>query len=639
MGRHDVQKTENAEELRLFARALLRDLRAFEKMLDQGLFETEVRRIGAEQEMFLVDQEFRPAMTAMEILDLVDDPHFTTELGLFNLECNLDPITLGNSALRNLETQLNELLTKVKEAAQQVDTEVLLTGILPTLEKADLTLDNMTPKPRYAALNEAMNRMRGERYHLYIKGRHELNVTHDNVMLEACNTSFQVHFQVKPESFARLYNIAQTVAAPVLAAAVNSPLLFGRQLWRETRIALFQQSVDTRSPAGHMRQLPSRVSFGRRWVDESVAEIYKEDISRFRILMSTEVAEDPFEVLDRGEAPRLAALCLHNGTIYRWNRPCYGISSNGTPHLRIENRVLPSGPSPIDEIANAALWFGLMNGIDKLYSDVTRIMDFDVARENFVSACRHGLTAHFDWPDRQDVSAQALLLEELIPLAREGLKDLRIDSSDVDRYLGVIEERVERLRTGASWLVDSYSNMKAEGNRAECLSALVAATLSRQRTGKPVHTWDPAALWEAGESRRYYARVGQLMTTDLFTVNQDELVDVVACVMNWHHIRHVPVEDGDHRIVGLVTHRSLLRLLAENAASNEGQQPVPVSQIMHKEVVTVSPDTPTLEAIRIMKERKISCLPVVDQRQRLVGIVSERDFMAIADHLVEAYLS
>jgi len=639
MGRHDVQETSNGEELRLFSRSLLRDLRAFEQMLDEGLFETEVRRIGAEQEMFLVDHDFRPALNAMEVLELIDDPHFTTELGKFNLECNLDPITLGDQALRKLETQLTEFLAKARDAARQLDSEVILCGILPTLEKSDLTLENITPMARYHALNEAMNRMRGQKYHLYIKGRHELNITHDNVMLEACNTSFQVHFQVKPENFARLYNIAQAVAAPVVAVAVNSPLLFGRQLWRETRIALFQQSVDTRSPAGHMRQLPSRVSFGRQWIRESVAEIFKEDISRFRVLLSTEIDEDPFAALAQGRAPKLAALALHNGTIYRWNRPCYGISSNGTAHLRIENRVLPSGPSPIDEIANAALWFGLLNGADELYGDVTRVMQFDTARENFVAACRRGMAAHFNWPDREaDISAQDLLLEELLPLARGGLKGLAIDSSDIDRYLGIIEERVKSLRTGAQWAVDSYSAMKEEGNRSECLSALVAATLSRQRTGKPVHTWDPAALWEAGESRRYYARVGQLMTTDLFTVNQDELVDVVACVMNWHHIRHVPVEDDDHLVVGLVTYRSLLRLLADNLSS-EKQEPVPVSQIMHRKVITAHPETPTLEAIRTMKQHKISCLPVVDQRGRLVGIVSERDFMAIADHLVEAYLS
>ena len=636
MGEQKVQHAKNGDELRLFTRKLLRDLNAMEKMLDEGVFETEVRRIGAEQEMFLVDESWQPALNGPEILEQLDDPHFTTELGRFNLECNLDPITLGDHALRRMEVQLNELLDKVRSVAREMGSEVVLSGILPTLEKSDLTLDNMTPRNRYFALNEALNRMRGERYRLYIKGRHELNITHDNVMLEACNASFQVHFQVKPENFAQLYNVAQVVAAPVLAAATNSPLLFGRQLWRETRLALFQQSVDTRSPAGHMRQLPARVSFGRKWVDESVVEIFKEDISRFRVLMSIEVDEDPFQVLEQGGAPRLSALCLHNSTIYRWNRPCYGIS-HGKPHLRIENRVLPAGPSPLDEMANAALWFGLLNGLSRLYQDVTRVMDFDMTRENFVAAGRRGLGAHFNWLDRENVPAQQLLLDELLPLARDGLEDLAIDSSDVDRYLGVIQERVHSLRTGSQWLIDSYVNTKSESNRAESLAALVAATVNRQRTGRPVHTWEPAALWEAGESRQFYSQVGQLMTTDLFTVNQDELVDIVACVMNWHHIRHVPVEDDDHLLVGLVTYRALLRLLAENSA-NRDQAPVPVSQIMHTEITTVTPETSTLEAIRVMKKKKISCLPVVDKQSRLVGIISEQDFMTIADQLLEAYL-
>lgn len=637
MGEQQVHRVPDGEEIRLFSRKLLRDLRALETMLDQGLFETEVRRIGAEQEMFLVDRNWQPALNAVEILERVDDPHFTTELGRFNLECNLDPVTLGDHALRQMEEQLNGLLDKVREAARELDTEVVLSGILPTLEKSFLTLDHMTPRPRYFALNDAMNRLRGERYRLYIKGRHELNIAHDNVMLEACNTSFQVHFQVKPEHFARLYNVAQAVAGPVLSAATNSPLLFGRQLWRETRIALFQQSVDTRAPSGHMRQLPARVSFGRRWVEDSVLEIFKEDISRFRVLMSTEVDEDPFEALSAGEAPGLHALCLHNGTIYRWNRPCYGVN-HGRAHLRIENRILPAGPSSLDEVANAAFWFGLLNGLSLAYEDITKVMDFDVARENFVAAGRRGLEAQLYWLDREAVPAQELLLEELLPMAREGLDDLRIDSSDTDRYLGVIEERVRSRRTGSQWLIDSYRSTRNEGNRAECLSALVAATVNRQRSGKPVHSWEPAALWEAGESRKYYVRVGQLMTTDLFTVNQDELVDVVACVMNWHHIRHVPVEDDAHRLVGLVTHRALLRLLAESSGSGD-QAPVPVSDIMNTDVMTVTPDTPTLEAIRIMKRHKISCLPVIDEHGRLVGIVSERDFMSIADQLLESYLS
>ena len=637
MGEQQVKSQLDAEQLRLFSRKLLTDLRALETMLAEGLFETKVRRIGAEQEMFLVDRDWRPALVAPELLERIDDPHFTTELGRFNLECNLDAITLGGTSLREMERQLVVLLHKARMAAEELDTQVVLCGILPTLDKADLNLENMTPRPRYFALNEAMNRLRGERYHLHIKGRDEINVTHDNVMLESCNTSFQVHFQVKPENFARLYNVAQAVAAPVLAAATNSPMLFGRQLWRETRIALFQQSIDTRSPAGNLRMQSPRVSFGRRWVDESVVEIYKEDISRFRVIMSTEVDEDPFEVMENGMAPRLQALRLHNGTIYRWNRPCYGIS-HGKAHLRIENRILPAGPSPLDEVANATFWFGLLNGVSGLFPDVTSVMEFDVARENFVAAARLGLGAHLSWPERGNIPAQQLLLVDLLPVARQGLQDLDTDSSDIDRYLGVIEERVRSLRTGSQWQVDSYDAMKCDGSQAECLTAIVAATVSRQLSEQPVHTWELASLEEAGDGKKHHQRVGQLMTTDLFTVNQDELVDIVACVMNWHHIRHVPVEDNLHRLVGLVTHRSLLRLLADNAAGKE-QRPVPVSEIMTTDLVTADPTMSTLDAIRLMRDRRVSCLPVVDKRTRLIGIVTERDFMSIAGQLLEAYLS
>ncbi len=639
MGEQKVSREEDSAALRLFARRLLTDLRALERMLDEGIIESDVNRVGAEQEMFLVDRDWQPAPVALEVLERIDDPHFTTELGRFNLECNLDPIPMGGDTLRRLEAQLEELVGAAQRAAGDVDAAVVLSGILPTLEKSDLSLANMTPRPRYHALNQAMTRLRGERYELRLKGRDEIHITHDNVMLEACNTSFQVHFQVSPSNFARLYNIAQAVAAPGLAAATNSPLLFGRQLWRETRIALFQQSIDTRSATGHLREQSPRVSFGRQWVDDSVLEIFREDVSRFRVLLAADVEQDPFEELAHGRPPRLEALRLHNGTIYRWNRPCYGIS-NGRPHLRIENRILPAGPSILDEVANAALWFGLLSGVSRTVGDVTRVMDFEVARENFVAAARLGLGAHFRWPGRHHVSAQELLLEELLPLAREGLQMVEVDSSDADRYLGVIEERVRSLKTGSQWLIDSLAALKTEGpgKQPECLAALVAATAARQSQRRPVHEWEPAALAEAGGRRRHFRRIEQLMTTDLFTVNQDELVDIVACVMNWHHIRHVPVEDNLHRLVGLVTHRALLRLLGEGLA-RDGSQAVPVSQIMETKVVTVRPETSTLEGIRLMRKHKISCLPVVDRRNRLVGIVTERDFMSIAAELLEAHLS
>jgi CBS domain-containing protein/gamma-glutamylcysteine synthetase len=636
MGVNEVERELDAERLRQFTKKLLNDLRAIEKMLEAGAVESGVRRIGAEQELFLVSGRWGPAANNLDILaDLADDDHFTTELGRFNLEFNLDPMMWGGDCLSQMEGQLQRLLARVREAAAKHGTEVVMTGILPTLEKADLTLANMTPKPRYFALNEAMTRLRGGAYLFHLKGQDELKLSHDSVMLEACNTSFQVHFQVGPEEFAPLYNIAQAVAAPALAAATNSPLLFGKRLWRETRIALFQQSVDTRAPTSHLREQSPRVRFGRAWVDDSVMEIFQEDVSRFRVLLAADVEEDPFRVLQAGGVPTLQALRLFNGTIYRWNRPCYGIS-DGRPHLRIENRVLPAGPSLVDEVANAALWLGLMSGLYDQHPDIRKAVTFDHVKENFVACARLGLGAHLWWIGHKDVPARELLLSELIPLARHGLGLGKLDAGDVDRYLGIVEERVRSGRSGAQWLLDSYAATREHGTRAERLAALVASTVRQQKEGKPVHAWELATLEEAGGGHAHFLNVGQLMTTELFTVNADELVDLAASMMDWRKIRHVPVEDAHHRLVGLVTHRTILRLLAKDPEAFHGKS-VPVSEIMERHLITAAPEMSTLEAINLMRLHKVGCLPVVEG-DRLVGIVTERDFMRLAGQLLETFV-
>ena len=353
MGEHQIAQQADGDALRRFMQKVLYDLRALERMLDEGLIERGVTRIGAEQELFLVDASFDPTPVAMEVLADLDDPRVTTELGRFNFEFNLDPLILGGDCLARMERQLHELLAVVAGAAQRHGADVLMTGILPTLDKSHLTLDYMTPEPRYRALNDALYQLRNSEFQFRLKGPDELIVRHDNVMLEACNTSFQVHFQVGAEDFARLYNIAQAVTAPLLAAAVNSPLFLGRRLWQETRIALFQLSIDTRIPTTHVREQSPRVRFGRHWVQRSVTEIFQEDIARFRVLIGTEVEEDPFAELNAGRVLQLKALRLHNGTVYCWNRPCYGISE-GRPHLRIENRVMPADPTPLNKVANAA---------------------------------------------------------------------------------------------------------------------------------------------------------------------------------------------------------------------------------------------------------------------------------------------
>jgi CBS domain-containing protein/gamma-glutamyl:cysteine ligase YbdK (ATP-grasp superfamily) len=633
MGDQAVKSKIQAEQLRAFEKHLLKDIRALEYLLEHDAFEKDIRRIGAEQELFIVAKNFQPAPLAIEILQKIDDPHFTTEIARFNLEVNIDPLVLGGNCFSALHQRIDSYVAKAGEAAADFGAEILLTGMLPTLRKSHLDLDNMTPRPRYAALNEAMTRMRGREYELFLRGTDELYMKHDSVMLEACNTSFQVHLQVRPGEFARFYNIAQAIAAPVMAAAVNSPLLFGRRLWHETRIAVFQQAIDTRRLPPHLRDTFPRVSFGNNWVKDSVLEIFQEDIMRYRVLIGAEIDEMAFEAIEQGRAPKLKALQVHNSTVYRWNRPCYGVT-DGKPHLRIENRILPSGPTVIDEIATAVFWDGLLAGMAAEYEDITGKIAFDTAKSNFVFAARRGLQAQFSWFEGKTVPAQKLITQKLLPLAKSGLCEWKVDNQDIGRYLGIIEERMKSGQTGAAWLVRSFDQMQAEGSTDARLSSLVAATLKQQKSGKPVHTWPLAKILRKGDWMQHFHQIKQFMTTDLFTVNEDDTVELVLNMMKWRRIRHIPVEDSDHKLVGLVTYRSLIRYIYYHSDGNDHSL-VPVSAIMKKNVTVVSRDTPSLEAIELMKREGLTCLPVV-QGERLIGIVTEQDFMKIAAAFLEA---
>ncbi len=637
MGQQDIRKEADQAALRQFTRQLIQDVRALEYMLEENMFESGVRRIGAEQELFLVDERWQPAPVVERVLEKNEDPRLVTELMKFNLELNLEPVVFADDCLRRMEQEIDRAMSHVRRLVEDVGAQVLMAGILPTISLSDLKLANMTPMPRYFALNDAISRLRGGPAELQIRGTDELFFKHDTITLEGCNTSFQTHFQVHPDEFASLYNIAQTVAAPVLAAATNSPTLFGKRLWRETRIALFQQAVDTRSSNLYLREMSPRVHFGTKWVRESVLEIFQEDISRFRVLLTAGEVDDPFEVLRRGEIPRLQALQLHNGTVYRWNRACYG-TLNDVPHLRIENRILPSGPTAVDEVANAAFWFGLVSGLSHQHPDITRVMDFDDAKHNFTSAARIGLASQLTWLNDRRVPADELICDELIPLAREGLQASGIDGDDVDRYLSVIEQRVATRQTGSQWQLESLAGMKNEGTRSERLNAVVAATIERQKSGRPVHTWSPARIQEGYVRRRMErTRVEQYMNTDLFTVNEEELVEFLACLMDWQRIRHVLVEDNEHRLVGLVTHRSLLRYLAENSANSGNQGVVAVKDVMITNPISVTPETPTIDAIRVMRKHKIGSLPVV-RDGRLVGLITEQEFIHVAGRLLDESL-
>lgn len=633
MGEQNIAATDD-EQLRIFMKKLLDDVVALESLLETDRFETGVRRVGAEQEMFLVDRSLRPASVVMEVLERAQDPRLTTELARFNLEANLTPQVFNSSCLRRMEDELNELLGVARDAARHCGADILLTGILPTLRKADLGLDNMTPKPRYLELNRTLRRLRGEEFHVLIRGIDELETTHDNVMLESCNTSFQVHFQVSPKEFAKFYNLAQAVTGPLLAAAVNSPVLLKHRLWHETRIALFERSVDTRGSTRVDRAARPRVHFGDGWVQQSVLEIFREDIARFRILIANAIDEDPMQVIARGGIPQFGALRLHNGTVYRWNRACYGISGDKA-HLRIENRVLPSGPTVLDEVANAAFFFGLMAALAEDEKPIYKQMSFEDAKTNFFAAARDGLGAQLSWKGKP-IAARDLLLGELIKTARWGLEHVKVDGADIDRYLGALEERVRKGTTGAQWILGSLHEMGEQGTADIRYRTLSAAMLANQKSGAPVHTWELARL--EGEPKTWrdsYQTAGQFMSTDIFTVQPSDIVDLAANIMDWKKIRHILVEDEQGRLVGLLSHRALIRIVARGSRS--AQEGMTVAQLMVKNPLTIGPEMPTLEVMKLMRERGISCLPVVEG-DKLVGVITERDLIDVSGKLLESYL-
>ncbi len=636
MGDFNVSKMTDEKQMRVFMRNLLNDVQALEYMLDNDKFETGITRIGAEQEMCLVNKQWKPSTNAKDILKKLKKYNWAeTELGKFNLEITLTPHEFKGKCLSKMEDEIQKRLGIIRKKANELDTEILLCGIMPTLRKFDLVYENLTDIPRYHALMEAINEQRaGDFYELRLSGIDELLVKHDTPMLEACNTSFQVHLQIAPDEFVKMYNIAQALAAPVIAISANSPILFGKRLWHETRIALFQQSLDTRASQDHLRERSPRVSFGKDWLQDSILEIYKEDIMRFRVLLSSNTQEDAIEMLNKGAVPALKALQVHNGTVYRWNRPCYGAPSGMEPHLRIECRVLPAGPTVVDEMASAAFWLGAMTGLALEHDDIRKQMSFADASDNFGKASRTGLDSKFTWFKDKKISAPDLILKELLPIAREGLKYRKVDTKDIDKYLGIVKERAQKHCTGARWALRTYTKLIGETNHDEALTVLTAATVQNQKKGIPVHKWTLPNLEDINEYMPTSLVVSEFMNTDLITVQKDDILDLVADMMNWRKTRYIAVEDTKGQMVGLVTSSMLLNhFTRKDDCLNE--QPISlVRDIMITNPITVAPDALIDKALEKMQQHKVGCLLVVKDGE-LMGIITEEHFLQITNRLMK----
>lgn len=636
MGEQNVNKLSDKVQMQEFMKLLLKDVQAMEYMLDNDWFEDDVVKIGAEQEMVLVNNKtLKVAPIAMEIMEKIGPkPWLDTELAKFNLEINLSPQLFEKDCFKLLENEVRSHLNEINGALSEMDAQLLLTGILPTLRKFDLGMHNLTPKPRYHALMESINeQLTGGAYEIRLNGIDELRLKHDSPLLEACNTSFQVHLQVSPNEFVKMYNITQAISAPVMAIAANSPLVFGKRLWHESRIAMFQQAIDTRISHDYIRDYSPRVNFGNKWLDESITEIYKDDITKFRVLLAGEDKTDAMEQIKKGIVPKLKSLQVHNSTVYRWNRPCYGISDNGKPHLRIENRILPSGPTVNDEIANSCFWLGLMIGMADEVEDIRTKMSYEDVHDNFIKAVKFGVDSTFTWFGDKKISSCDLILNELIPIARKGLKKRKVDSEDIDKYLGIIEQRAKLHTNGARWLLRSFTTLSKESNNDEALSVITGSILENQKSDIPVHEWKLPKLDDLKVYHPTDISVSEFMTTDLVTVQKDDIIDLVAQMMNWKKIRYTPVENKNGDLVGLVTSRKLLEYYID-AKSKDDEKTVCVEEVMIANPITVAPTASIKKAMELMKTNKIGCLPVVSNGN-LIGIVTEMDFLRISSRLLD----
>ncbi|WP_431125878.1 CBS domain-containing protein [Flagellimonas flava] len=614
MGERIPDSKFDQEERKAFVKHLLDDLKALEQILGNNLIESDVVRIGAEQELCLVDEDYRPSGESIQLLDAINDGHFTTELANYNLEINLDPFELKDDCFSKVESQLTNLLERAKSKAEKLGIKIILTGILPTISKNELGIDFMTPIPRYHKLNEVLTQCRGDYFALKIRGVDELTLRHDSVLFEACNTSFQLHLQIPQKDFIPSYNWAQAIAGPVLGVCSNSPLLMGRELWKETRIALFQQSLDTRKWSYALKEQVARVGFGNHWQEESVAEIFKEDISSHQILLTKPINQNSLELLENGAIPKLEALNLFNGTVYRWNRPCYGVG-NGKPHLRIENRYIPSGPSVMDEMANFAFWVGLMVGRPKKYDNMPAIMDFKEAKHNFIKSAITGRQTVLSWLGKT-VTLKKLIVKEFLPIAKKGLLDYGVDSKDVERLLGVIENRT-KIGTGAEWQVKNFRRLRKEMKLDSVLVKLTEAMHDNQKKSMPVHEWP--MINEKQSAAEPYIWVGQIMSTRLIKLYENDYANLAVSIMQWNNIHHIPVENSRGELSGLLTWSHIAELEHDKEENN-----ALVSDFMIHKVVTVQPRTKIETAKKLMEEYQIGCLPVC-VGSHLVGIISKVD--------------
>ncbi len=489
VGQPVAAKAFSREDRQQYRRKVRACLDVFARMLSEARFHPERRSFGMEIELNLTDDAGDPALVNAAVLDAIADPSFQTELGQFNVEINFVPRLLDGGVFAGLERDARASLNHAEERARTVGAHMMIIGILPTVAAKHLRAESLSSNPRYTLLNEQIFAARGEDLEISIVGVERLSTYAETIAPEAACTSVQLHQQVDPEAFANHWNAAQAIAGVQVAVGANSPFFYGKELWRETRIALFEQATDTRPEELKVQGVRPRVWFGERWIT-SIFDLFEENVRYFPALLPVCEDEDPLETLERGDVPRLGELRLHNGTIYRWNRPIYDVVRD-QPHLRVENRVLPAGPTVVDTLANAAFYYGLLRVIADEDRPVWSQMSFSAAEENFHTCARDGINARLYWPGLGEVPAAELVLRRLLPLAHEGLQRGGVEPGDAERLLGIIERRCVMLRNGASWQSEVFHHFYEDRamDRLDALRQMTRVYREHMHSNEPVHNW------------------------------------------------------------------------------------------------------------------------------------------------------
>lgn len=448
--------------------------------------------LGAELELYIVDNHGRPLAINEQILTLADDPLLTPELNSYNLEYNLAPCALNNSPFHHLENAITTKLASLNTIAANLDGRLVAIGILPTLMKEDLGPNYMTQRLRYHALVQQLLKRRGAQFNIDINGQDPLQYALADITLEGANTSFQIHYQVHPNTYADTYNSLQLATPLAVALAANSPTLFGHSLWQETRIPLFKQSIDTRQVDRYEWNEPARVNFGHGWLRHGAYELFQESVALYPTLLPicAETKSQSNPVVDEQNCPELAELCLHQGTVWLWNRPVYDARNQG--HLRIEMRALPSGPTAIDMMANAAFLIGITEGLRPSINELLPAIPFQTAEYNFYRSAQFGLDAQIIWPDTiKGYAKQAItqVIEDHLDIAKTGLTTIGIDDRESLYYLSVIEKRLRSKQNGAAWQLLSLEQLNQKNNHSEALLGMLDCFIHNSQTNTPIAEW------------------------------------------------------------------------------------------------------------------------------------------------------